>query len=364
MVSDPLRKFGLGSRVATDESPKPMLIDCPHCAAGYDLDVAELADGGLIRCAHCRAMWNPDPFARQTAARPARPAIVLDAEPRVHQQERDLIDCDVFYEEITRAPARDGDTPALAPEIFRYEPGTGKTVAAPLPPAAEPLREALLRVAAAPPPPAAPAVLHAITEAEIVAPLPAPADDETFEELEAFARALPGHGGEEKAASPPPPLRLVKPPAEPVKRKSRARWPYAAAGLAAAIAGLIVWRVEVVRAAPQTAAIYAALRLPVNVRGLTFANIRTSQEKQDGVDVLVVTGAIANATGKPMEVPRLRLALLDSGGAEVFTWATAAGKSSLAPGETLPFRSRLASPPASAQDIQVRFVNRRDTATP
>jgi hypothetical protein len=32
----------------------------------------------------------------------------------------------------------------------------------------------------------------------------------------------------------------------------------------------------------------------------------------------------------------------------------------LAPGETLAFRSRLASPPPEAHDVLVRFFNRRD----
>jgi hypothetical protein len=32
----------------------------------------------------------------------------------------------------------------------------------------------------------------------------------------------------------------------------------------------------------------------------------------------------------------------------------------LGPGESLPFRSRLASPPADAHDVLVRFLNPRD----
>jgi hypothetical protein len=32
----------------------------------------------------------------------------------------------------------------------------------------------------------------------------------------------------------------------------------------------------------------------------------------------------------------------------------------LAPGETLPFRSRLASPPRDGNQVMVRFFNRRD----
>jgi hypothetical protein len=35
-------------------------------------------------------------------------------------------------------------------------------------------------------------------------------------------------------------------------------------------------------------------------------------------------------------------------------------KGTLDPGETLPFRSRLASPPVDGNDILVRFLNRLD----
>ena len=44
--------------------------------------------------------------------------------------------------------------------------------------------------------------------------------------------------------------------------------PVAIAALAAMLAGLIGWRVEVVRFAPQTASLFAAIGLPVNLRGL------------------------------------------------------------------------------------------------
>ena len=35
----------------------------------------------------------------------------------------------------------------------------------------------------------------------------------------------------------------------------------------------------------------------------------------------------------------------------------------LSDGETLPFRTRVASPPANVRDVQVRFFNRRDLET-
>ncbi|MEA2984135.1 MAG: hypothetical protein QOD94_389, partial [Alphaproteobacteria bacterium] len=37
-------------------------------------------------------------------------------------------------------------------------------------------------------------------------------------------------------------------------------------------------------------------------------------------------------------------------------------RSILGPGDTLPFRSRLASPPLDAREVQVRFFNGHDVA--
>jgi len=53
-------------------------------------------------------------------------------------------------------------------------------------------------------------------------------------------------------------------------------------------------------------------------------------------------------------------AVRDEGGKEVYTWTAMPSRTSLAPGETLAFRSRLASPPAEGRDVSVRFFTRRD----
>jgi hypothetical protein len=137
--------------------------------------------------------------------------------------------------------------------------------------------------------------------------------------------------------------------------------PVATAALALVIAGLIAGRHSVVRAAPQTASFYAAIGMPVNLRGLSFKNIRTFREVQDGVPVLLVEGRIVAVSAKPVEVPRLRFALLDVKGAEIYAWTTVASRSVLGSGEEIPFRSRLAAPPPEGREVRVRFFGRFDT---
>ena len=149
------------------------------------------------------------------------------------------------------------------------------------------------------------------------------------------------------------------------KRRRSGRWPGLPTiilVLAGIIAALLNWRATVVRFVPQTASLFSAVGLPVNLRGLSIEDVKTSAEGHDGVTVLVVEGTIANLTRQPLEVPRLRFAVRNAAGYEVYAWTAMPAEPVLAPGDRVPFRSRLASPPADAQDIIVRFFNRRDVA--
>jgi hypothetical protein len=100
----------------------------------------------------------------------------------------------------------------------------------------------------------------------------------------------------------------------------------------------------------------------VNLRGLIFNDVKISNETHDGVPVLVVEGAIISTVNVPVDLPRIRFALRNAAGAEVYSWTAQPSQPVLEPGEVLPFRSRLASPPADGHDLQVRFFTRRDVA--
>jgi predicted Zn finger-like uncharacterized protein len=123
---------------------------------------------------------------------------------------------------------------------------------------------------------------------------------------------------------------------------------------------LIVWRAEIVRLAPQTASLYAAIGLGVNLRGLILSDVTTETRTTDGVPVLLVQGRIVSIAKHTVEVPRLRFAVRNVGGNEIYSWTALPNRSLLAPGETLPFQSRLASPPPETGDVLVRFFNRHD----
>ena len=132
--------------------------------------------------------------------------------------------------------------------------------------------------------------------------------------------------------------------------------------LGVVVAAMIAWRVNIVQHAPQMASFYASIGLPVNLRQLMLTDVRTTREVRDGIPTLLVEGAVASASKFSVEVPRLRFALRNGMGQEIYSWTAEPEKTVLAPGEALPFQSRLGSPPAEGNDIVVRFFNKNDAA--
>lgn len=130
--------------------------------------------------------------------------------------------------------------------------------------------------------------------------------------------------------------------------------------VAAILFAAVNYRTVLVRYVPELAGVFAAVGLPVNLRGLEFKTIKTSQETQDGVPVLIIEGEVVNVMRQPVEVPRLRLAVVNAEDRELYAWTALLPRSVLPEGESLPFRSRLASPPPDAKKVVVRFLNRAD----
>jgi predicted Zn finger-like uncharacterized protein len=133
------------------------------------------------------------------------------------------------------------------------------------------------------------------------------------------------------------------------------------AGLILADAAIIGWRTDLVWAMPQTASFYAELGLPVNVRGVQFEAVTTAAERHDGEPVLIVKVKIGNGTNNIQAVPHLRFAVRNLQRQEIYSWTAALARRSLAPGETLAFRSELALPPPDTRDVVVRFLDRDDS---
>lgn len=132
--------------------------------------------------------------------------------------------------------------------------------------------------------------------------------------------------------------------------------------LAMIVTAAIISPATIVRAMPDLAGLYAAVGKPVNLRGLEFRDVRTTRETHDGIALLVTEGKIANISGRDQELPPIRLAAVGANGQELYAWTAAPSRGTLAEGETLAFKSRLASPPAEARHVQVRFLGKSDLA--
>jgi predicted Zn finger-like uncharacterized protein len=152
----------------------------------------------------------------------------------------------------------------------------------------------------------------------------------------------------------------------PVQARSRLGFltglPTTVAAMGALVVALLIWRADVVRLLPQTASFYKLAGLGVNLRGVSFKDVKVSTETVEGKPVLVIEGVIVGETRKAVELPRLRFSVRDAQGSEIYAWNTVLDQTTLQPGERAWFKSRLASPPAEGKSIDVRFFNKRDIA--
>jgi predicted Zn finger-like uncharacterized protein len=295
-----------------------MQIVCPNCQTSYHIDPSAVgASGRSVRCARCQTVW----FAANTGA---LSEIAASYRAEIAQFAAVGADSDLAVEwpEPEAGPAagepRDvgfvHDAPPIAGELEASDPAATPDLQRIESPALAP---------AEPEPAAGEPALH--EDIETVAARRAVA----LARNRPFWRRLPGL-----------PVILV--------------------GLLLLDLGLIVGRAEVVRLLPQTASLYAAIGLGVNLRGLVLADVTSETQTAEGVPVLLVRGRIVSTTGRVVEVPRLRFAVRNSSGNEIYSWTALPSRSLLSPGETLAFESRLASPPPETHDVQVRFFNRRD----
>jgi predicted Zn finger-like uncharacterized protein len=131
-------------------------------------------------------------------------------------------------------------------------------------------------------------------------------------------------------------------------------------GAMAAIAA----RSPIVRAVPNTARIFAAMGLPVNLRGLALDNVRTNIFDSGDRKVLIVEGAIVNLRDFTTQSPNMRIALRGQDKRELYVWTAPAPKSELSAHEQVAFRTRLAAPPDGVTDVQVRFAAVGDRLSP
>ena len=135
-------------------------------------------------------------------------------------------------------------------------------------------------------------------------------------------------------------------------------WAILGACLLAPVAAAASFPELVVSMAPVTVRAYDAVGYTVNIYGLEVRRIEQQHAFVDGVRVLSIKGEISNISNSAQKIPWLRFALNDGRPAEVYTWTLDTGARPLRAGESTNFVTRVASPPETAKNLQIRFAHR------
>jgi predicted Zn finger-like uncharacterized protein len=280
-----------------------MHIVCPHCTTSYAIKLETLGPAGrTVRCSRCKEVWQarPEDAVAPVAAEP----VMAEAN---HSPERREASVAAEWNRVADATPV-VDSPSIAGDFPGDRPGNTAAVWA--------------------------AMAH---------------DDV---DNAAAPRARAGWFGRSFGRSAP----------RRSRGKSLANLTTATAAMGALAMALFVWRADVVRLLPQTAAFYKLVGLDVNLRGVLFKDVKVTTETVEGKPVLVIEGVIVGEARKTVDLPRLRFSVRDAQGAEIYAWNTVLEQTRLKPGDHAFFKSRLASPPAEGRSIDVRFFNKRDIA--
>jgi predicted Zn finger-like uncharacterized protein len=276
-----------------------MLIVCPNCATSYKVEGTHLgSEGRTVRCARCKVTW----FAAATASTHAL-ALMMPAMA-------DAADDHITADDVMRSTDDTTAMTVVSPDPFPHT----DSIESDSPP--------LVPVAAGEDPP----------------------EDEPSDDIETVAAKRQAQ-------------LVTLPPPRPARRPRLAFYiPVLLAIIVAAMAG----RTHLVRHFPQSASLFAAIGLPVNLRGLEFSDVIIANDTENNVPVMIVQGKIRNITTHKVAVPQIRFGVQSNTNVEIYAWTAPPEKTSLGSGETLSFRSQLASPPTEAKTVAVRFVNQHD----
>lgn len=131
---------------------------------------------------------------------------------------------------------------------------------------------------------------------------------------------------------------------------------FAAAALSPFIAAFAMPETTV-RLFPTSIQVFDQAGLKVNVYGLEVRRVEQQHVVVDGTRVISIKGEIVNVSDVDRKVPSLRFVLQDKSAADVYAWTLDSGIRPLRPGEMTTFTTRVASPPETAENVQIRFAH-------
>ncbi|MEC7289072.1 MAG: MJ0042-type zinc finger domain-containing protein, partial [Pseudomonadota bacterium] len=144
------------------------------------------------------------------------------------------------------------------------------------------------------------------------------------------------------------------------RRKSRnaafTAWTATAAALLVILAGLVLFRGEVVKRWPESATTYAAIGMPVNRFGLEFLETEAERFFDGTTPILEVRGAVRNSSGSTVSAPGVRVILLDDQGQQVAEAYAPVTPQSIPDDATAIFTARIENPPFESFELELDFV--------
>jgi predicted Zn finger-like uncharacterized protein len=305
--------------LAVDRSAPAMILTCPSCAKRFMLDARLLGAGRKVKCGHCAQIWFAEPKddtplpPRRRQAAPGQPARQREAAAAASAPPRN------------KAPASVASVP--------------KTPA---------------RAPAKPPPPA---TNPPIMESEAATIFDDPPD---FDPIFGDGGIEPGapakrdiFGGPAMDDMPirprplPPGSNLPTMPGKHRKLKAEvASWALLLAVMAACGAGLFYGRDRIIAAWPPAFRLYELAGLAA-LPGVGLSEPgdpkATKVEIRDveGINLLFITGEIANRSGTQRDVPDIQAVAYGTDGQELFSWRIVPPVRRLFPHQTTKFESRM-----------------------
>lgn len=163
------------------------------------------------------------------------------------------------------------------------------------------------------------------------------------------------------AETPAPELpRAFRAKAEQQRKMRRAAtqgavWAALAVVVLALIGVAFVYRLPIVQAWPQAAAVYKLVGAPVNLAGLEFEAVGAKTAAHDPGKV-VISGALRNIRDNEVVAPPVRVALLDAQGAEVAHRIVRLETAPVLPGKVQGFAVVIPDPERKASGVGVDFI--------
>ena len=108
---------------------------------------------------------------------------------------------------------------------------------------------------------------------------------------------------------------------------------------------------------PAAVPYYEQAGIAVDITQLDIQNVKSEHLTVDGKKVLAVSGEVVNVSGYEFKAPPIRFILRDDQNQEVYAWTlNGVQAGAIRPNERTTFVTRLADPPKTADDVEIRFA--------